>query len=87
MTREEKIEILEILSDQKHYYGLKLIRDFMTNRCNVMLCDCDCEILGEHLYAVISRHLDHDGINIRFGNKVQVESIIDTYHIEKEFHL
>lgn len=87
MIHEEQIEILETLSDQKKYYGLTLIRDFMTKQCNIMVCDCDSAILGEKMYCVISRHINDDKINIRFGNKKQIENMINSYIIEKEFEL
>ena len=72
------------LEDFKDY---KLVRDFMTNQCNVMVFDTGIDVFDERIYAVASRHLNNHRVNIRFGTKLQVKSIICCYRIEKEFEV
>ena len=91
MSREEIIKDLEYLSDHhfidKSGIRLYLEKDFMTKQCNVMVFSTDTQIFGDTVWCIVSRHLNNDDVNVRFGNYEQIESIINTYHIERQFKL
>ena len=91
MARQEIIEYLERFSDNR-YQRIKgvsywLERDFMTVQCNVMVFQTDVQIFGDMVYCIVSRHLNNDDVNVRFGNREQINSIVNTYVIQKEFKL
>ena len=64
-----------------------LEREFVTNQCNVMVFRTDTLIFGELVYCIVSIHINIEKVTIRFGTLNQIESIIRTYRIEKEFEL
>ena len=63
-----------------------LERDFMTNQCNVMVFRTDTLIFGKLVYCIVSRHLNNNKVNVRFGSQDQIESIIKHIVLKKNLH-
>lgn len=65
----------------------KLIEKFETNQCMVYVIDPEIELFNEKLYCVISIHKKNLSQNTRFGNKTQLDSMINSYKRIGEFKL
>ena len=78
---------MSLYNDIENCKDFKLVCDFLTKQCNIMIFDTNIEMFEEKIYCIASRHLNDLSVNIRFGNKQQVESIIKSYKysIEKWF--
>ena len=63
---------------------LKLIYLFETCQCYCFVSETEHIIFGEKVYVFESIHKRDNSINIRFGNKLQIEGIINTYRNKKE---
>ena len=57
---------------------MKLIYEFNTCQCHVMVYDSETTILNLPVYCITSRHFNNDKLTIRFGNKIQIQSIINS---------
>ena len=57
----------------------KVIDSFETAICTVFVIDCGFDIFTEHLYSVVSIYKYKNKVNIRFGNKTQMESMVNCY--------
>jgi len=57
----------------------QLIDSFDTCQCTVFVVDTGMTCFCEKIYAIISIHKCSDKINIRFGNKTQVEGMANVY--------
>jgi len=58
---------------------MKILLRFETNRTRVLAIDSETSQLGEEIYIIETVDLKTNKINIRFGNYVQMVSIIKTY--------
>ena len=66
---------------------MKLVKEFETNQCRVYVYDTGFAVDYDHIYCIRSYHKNNDKVLTRFGTRQQVESIVATYRIEKEFEL
>lgn len=58
---------------------MKILLAFETNRTRVVAIDSLTSQLGEEIYIIETCDLKTKKVNIRFGNYVQMVSIIKTY--------
>lgn len=65
----------------------KLVLTFETSRVSVFIYDTSQTCFNERIYCITSRNKSTDKILVRFGTKKQIDSIVSTYHLNKEFHL
>ena len=76
LERIEKIERTSVLVDE-----------FKSKRTYIAIYGCQAEIGGERLFIIKSHDLKTGIDYIRFGNRTQARSIINTYRKEKRFEL
>lgn len=66
----------------------ELMQSFSTNQCDVYVYDTNLILNNTKIYSIISIHRSSGSINTRFGNLIQIESIIKTYKKDfQSFHL
>lgn len=65
----------------------KLLFTFDTCQCLVKVYDTNYEVDFCSIYMVKSHHLKNGKVLIRFGTKAQVQSILNTYKMDKRFSL
>ena len=68
-------------------FKMKLINQLQTNNTLIQVWLSEVEINNEKLYVIITSNKFTGKTYTRFGNKVQMDSIIKTYRLEKEFTL
>lgn len=56
-----------------------LLECFETVKCNVLVVKLNYRYGNEDIYAIISIHKKEGSINTRFGNKKQMESMVNSY--------
>lgn len=61
----------------------QVIDSFETNRCTVFIIKTSATIFFEDVYACVSIHKDKEYVNIRFGNKTQIEAMARVYVRER----
>ena len=66
---------------------LKLLKEFETNQCVVKVYDTGFMVDYHNIYMIKSTHKKSGKVNVRFGNKNQIDGIVKTYHIERRFEL
>lgn len=64
-----------------------LVDEFKSSRTYVAIYGCQLEIGGERLFIVKTNDLKTGIDYIRFANRTQARSIINTYRKEKKFSL
>ena len=64
-----------------------ILNRFETNNCVIYVIDTEFENFGEKIYCLVSVHNKDLHQNIRFGNKVQINSMIKSYRINNNFRL
>ena len=79
LRKLEKLEKVEITS--------ALVDQFKSKRTYIAIYGCQLEICGERLFIIKSNDLKTGIDYIRFGNRTQAKSIINTYRKEKRFEL
>ena len=65
--------------DLKDIKLTQVIDSFETDRCSVFIIDTGLTVFGEKIYSCVSIHKFKEIINVRFGNKTQIESMSKTY--------
>ena len=79
LRKLEKLEKVERTS--------ALVDEFKSKRTYIAIYGCQLEICGERLFIIKSNDLKTGIDYIRFGNRIQAKSIINTYRKEKRFEL
>ena len=57
----------------------EVIETFETNQCTIIVLKLAYKFADEDIYCIISIHKNEGKINTRFGNKTQMEGIVNTY--------
>lgn len=65
------------------------ILEFISNQCQVTVYKEDFRFNDEDLYVIVSYHNKTGKVNTRYGNKLQIEGMINCYQNmrPKEFKL
>lgn len=66
---------------------VKSYKKFETNRMLIYIYSTDVEVFNEPMYIIITKNKITCDTYVRYGNLTQVESIINTYKMKKEFAL
>ena len=66
---------------------MKKVKEFSTNQCEVEIYDTEYQADFCKIYMIKSIHRKRGKVNIRFGTKSQIDSIVKTYRKETRFKL
>ena len=59
------------------------ILEFNSNQCQCTVYKMDFKFNGEELYCIVSYHNATGKVNTRYGNKLQMEGMINNYQCMK----
>jgi len=60
------------------------ILEFTSNQCQCTVYKMDWIFNGENVYCIVTYHMNNGKVNTRYGNKLQMEGIINTYQCMKK---
>ena len=66
---------------------MKLISSFTTAQCDIIILDTELTFEDLKIYCIKSYHRYKQEVNVRFGNKLQIEGMVNSYHLNKRFAL
>ena len=55
------------------------ILEFNSNQCQCVVYKFDFRFNDEYLYCIVTKHNKTGRVNTRYGNKLQMEGIINNY--------
>ena len=58
---------------------MKFIKSLDTVKCTICVYDTEMEFMNTKIYCIASYHRCNGELNVRFGNKEQIESMVNSY--------